>query len=960
VGREAELPPDALTRLAEAVAGESGPFVRGGAVRPEPEAWEARVRAAPSDFPDPGVRAPVSLLLVAGGSPLELGRPLAAVSPAGTVLLATDDPPERAWAALPGAWRRTVEERDLRLFTVTPGFDAGLEALCACLRGEEGALVEAGSLRELAWRELGLCGAVERELPRVVRRIERIRTSHDSLPRFWGEVVQPRQEGASDDVPDPLTASGSVPAGASALAPDPATPVLPVLDPALCTGCGRCWTACPDGAIGVTALAGEALLGAASHLAGTQGKAADALRRAHKHVAGRLAGQPATAAGGELGAEACREAWSWTAGRMDLADEERPDYDAAFESTLGALTRLRPIVTEPFFRQAEDLSKGAGEYLVLAVDPRACLACGLCISACPEEALRAEARDADRVAEFEERWRAWEGLPDTPGATLERAADHPEVGPLAAILLSRHCAQAQVGGGAGEPGSGERLAARLVTAVVEQHAQRRVAALLKSLEERRELLEEKVRERLAESLTDADPDTLAEALGRIKHGRAELTELGEELQALGARATFERGPLLRMERLVGALERYRGRLAEGEDGLGRARFGVVVTGEGVAEWAARFPGHPYFAPLTLAPTASGVELARGIARGHVADHLELLRALRRATLEAEAPPDRSARLEAIDGLTWDDLEPEDRVSCPPLLLLGDDAALLEHGFDLLTRLLASDLPVKVVLLDARGRLRPAPEPALVAMAHQRAFVVAASLAHPEHLARGVSDALAWPGPALIHLHAPSPLRHGFPADATLERARSAVEGRAHVLFRYDPSAEGLFGLRASLEGNPGLDEAWGGVTFADWAAGEGRFAQHFEPFDGEGGVPVAEWLSLGEGGRRGKVPVVEVDGRTLAVGDDVARVAAARLDLWNTLRELTGTAGPFAERIRAALETEVEADHQRVLEELRAECDGRVAEVRSGADREALLRVRERLMTLAGFPRKEPRKGNGA
>ena len=111
-------------------------------------------------------------------------------------------------------------------------------------------------------------------------------------------------------------------------------------------------------------------------------------------------------------------------------------------------------------------------------------------------------------------------------------------------------------------------------------------------------------------------------------------------------------------------------------------------------------------------------------------------------------------IEEIEGIGWEDLEAEEREACPPLLLLGDDTALLEQGFETLARLLDSALPVKVILLDGHGRLASGPEPALVAMAHRRAFVLAASPAHPEHLARGLTDALAWPGPALVHLHAP--------------------------------------------------------------------------------------------------------------------------------------------------------------------------------------------------------------
>lgn len=960
VGGEAELPADALTRLAEAVAAEAGPAVRGTAVRPEPDAWEARVRAAPADFPDPGPQAPVSLLWVATDDLRNLGRPLAAVAPESDVLVTTSEPPEQIWKALSADGREAVRGGELRLLAIEAGFEVGLEAVRACLRGEQGALLEAGSLREVAWRELPEPESEDRELPRLVSRIPQVRPTHDSLPRFWGEVVQPRQEGVSDRLPDPLTATGVVPAGASALGPDAVADILPALDPAACTGCGRCWSACPDSAIGVTALGPEALFTGASRIAGTEGEAADALRRAHKHLAGRLAGELAKSEAGSLEAGVCREAWGWLAEQLKLSDQERPDYDAAFDATLAVVDRLQPIVTAPLYQEPERAAKGTGDLLVLAVDPRACLGCELCIAVCPDDALRPEERTGERVDEYKRRWRTWEELPDTAGESLKRAAEHPEVGPLAAVLLSRHCGQAQVGGAGGEPGSGERLASRLVAALVEQHGQRRMASMLESIEKQRSNLEEKVRECLAEGLSGADLDTLEEALGTVERGRSDIAALGKRLEALGSRATFDRPAALRMTRVAGALDDYHQRISEGSDGLGRARFGVVIARGRVAEWAAQFPRHPFYAPLTVAPTAEGVELARGIARGLVAEHLALVQCLRRAALEAEAPPDRSARLEAIESLGWEDLDPVERSGCPSLLLLGDDTALLEQGFEALTRLLDSELPVKVILLDGRGRLASGPEPALVAMAHRRAFVLAASPAHPEHLARGLTDAFAWGGPALVHLHAPSPQRHGFSVAATLERARLAVESRAHVLLRYDPGASGLFGLRASLEGNPEPEQDWGGASFAEWAAGEARFAQHFEALEGDGGLPLADWLALPESDRGGQVPYVEIDEGRLAMSGRMARAAAERLTIWRTLRELTGAASPFTERIRESLAAELESERRAEIDALKAEHEARIAEVSAGADRQAQDRLTERLLTLSGFDPARAAKGEGA
>ncbi|MBW2255693.1 MAG: 4Fe-4S binding protein, partial [Deltaproteobacteria bacterium] len=763
--------------------------------------------------------------------------------------------------------------------------------------------------------------SADADLPQIVRRIEHTRQAHDSLPRFWGEVVQPHQSGAAPTKPDPMVASGVVPAGASGLHPAPADRALPILDPDRCTGCSKCWVACPDSAIGVTALGPEALLTAASQQAGTKGKGADALRRAHKHLAGRVATLLKGSERGAVTPDTWREAYTWLTGRMSIAPDERGEWDTALTATLAPLRYLAPMATPPLFHDAEHQQKGSGDLLLLAVDPNACQGCNLCVAECPEEALAPA--DPAKAAEAEDdartRWHVWEALPDTSGATIARAAEHPDLDPLAAALLSRHCARAQVGGGVSEPGSGERLATRLVTALAEYHAQRQQARLLKTIEERREALEAWVRGALAEGLSGAGAGVLAEALDAGSTGRLNITELGAHLERMGTPITVDRKALRRASRLADQLEALRHRIAEGVDGLGRARFGVVISPGTVAELAA-WPDHPWFAPLVVEASDSGVELARGIAMGLLATHLEAIRTLRRAEVVAKTPGDLPTRLEEVDRLGWADLTAEERASCPPLLLFGDEHALSEHGFGGLTRLLESDLAVKVVLLDGLGRMERSAEPALVAASHRDAFILASSLAHPEHLGQGLVDTFAFPGPALIHLHAPSPNRHGFPADATLAQARRAVEGRAHLLFRYDPRSEGLFGTRASVEGNPEMDADWGGATFSDWARSEARFAPLFEQAEDGTAVP----------------------------GPTVERAGADRLAIWGTLRELTGLLGPFTERTRAEVQQEVAAEHQEQLDALGAAHQAEIAEIRSGIDRDAVDRLTQRLMTLAG------------
>jgi hypothetical protein len=95
------------------------------------------------------------------------------------------------------------------------------------------------------------------------------------------------------------------------------------------------------------------------------------------------------------------------------------------------------------------------------------------------------------------------------------------------------------------------------------------------------------------------------------------------------------------------------------------------------------------------------------------------------------------------------------------------------------------------------------------------------------------------------------------------------------------------------------------------------------------------------------------------VGQPLVRAAADRLALWGTLRELTGAASPFTEKIRAKLEQELGAQHQQEMDSLKAEHETKIAEVAAGADQQAVTRLRDRLVTLAGLGARNEPRGNG-
>jgi pyruvate-ferredoxin/flavodoxin oxidoreductase len=280
------------------------------------------------------------------------------------------------------------------------------------------------------------------------------------------------------------------------------------------------------------------------------------------------------------------------------------------------------------------------------------------------------------------------------------------------------------------------------------------------------------------------------------------------------------------------------------------------------------------------------------------------RLVRRAELLLENPADLPVREKALSSLTEAELTIEERALCPPLVLVTSSEEVRTRGSGGLAEILSSGLPIKVVVLDggellAEGEGAPPVDAASIGLANRNAFVVSTSIAHPDHLFNGVSGALEFAGPALIHLYAPSPARHGFPPRSTLERAGLAVSSRLRPLLCYDPRLEGATGGRLSLEGNPAPEQTWAedirgqALTPAQFALGDARFARHFtalaEPANGRG---IAEWIALPEAERASETPLVAAeDGRPKAVSGELCLAVAERRRSWLELQKLAGLAG---------------------------------------------------------------------
>jgi len=903
--------------------------------------------------------------------------------------------------------RHAVADVDARL----AAFEAGLDAP----RQVDATRLPLVSAQAHAGTSPGEDARALEQTPALVRRIGGSSSGLHSLPRFWGRIgVLYHNSDTAELSPDPLLAIGAVPALSSGFRDLSASRErLPLFDPDLCTSCGACWSACPESAIAAVAITPTQLIDSAfSAKLGTGNL--DALRPlASKLAAGIVALCQRPEYAPSTAAELLDSAYAQMEARLPFPAERKQAIAEALGQLIAAIGPAPLVATEALFHAPESEQPGRGVLLALSLNPNSCKACGLCVAVCAPGALRNERQSARVLAEARQARLAWERLPDTAPDVIQRLAALPEPGALASLLLGQHAAGAMIGGDGNEPGSGARLALRLALSALSARQASAFSDLADEIDDTRARIAALVRETLADALPADDLDALAERLRGVAARQADLGEL------LGGAGPVINGSIdsavdaTRLRRLVDLardLSDWAWRLRQGDHGLGRAGFGIVLSPGAAVGWAGAFPDNPYAEPVVLDWSGDGAQLAAGLLEGQLRQATRDLILLRKARLELDRPADASRLWADLEGLSWRDLDDRELACCPSLLLVGDSASggrlagsagasLGGVGLAELHRLLGADLPLRVLLLAdldlgldmglgmdmGPGSVVDLPlaglddgsiDLGLLAVSRRDAYIAQCSIAAPGHLAASMASAFRHRGPSLLHLYAPSPRRHGFATDQTLDRARAAFEARMLPLFRYDPAAEGLFGSRIDLAGNPDADTAWAtaadgsAITPAHWALGDARFAGLLRPLpdDAPEPTPLIDYLAMDDGtlmAREGakRTPYIEplgdltangADWRRLEVDPALVALCSERQHAWQVLQELAGVVTPFTARVQQQAEARVATEHQAEIAALTAEHERRIQALRADYDQELRRDIKDRLMSLAGYSQAPP------
>ncbi|MBI2889414.1 MAG: 2-oxoacid:acceptor oxidoreductase family protein [Nitrospirae bacterium] len=966
-------------------------------------------------------------------------NPLAGLRAEGTLVLQSDREPEAAWQRLPRWARQTIREQRIQLF-VLDGFKiAQAEASDPDLRYRmQGAAFQGAFLRitPLMGRhgisEQSLFERIRHQLeekfgsrgPRVVEDNFRVvRRGYDEVREInwasvgdakaeeerhgvdivWqgppsamdGEVADPHRflgqvcelyRSGEDPIAEPFSTLGAIPAATGALRDLSGIRLeVPQFVAENCTGCGQCWVQCPDAAIPGLVVEIESLLETGARLANKNGgelaRFKTLLQPLANEIRTTLTKEPFVTFRDLL----CK-AYVRVAPALDLKPEDRTALNGEFDAVASIIADLPLAQTSAFFSIPERKEARSGGLLAVTVNPYACKGCMLCVEVCPDNAL-VRARQEDHLLDpMRHQWAVWDELPDTPNRFLKVRDMKQGIGVLHTLLLKKKTYRSLVCGDSACMGCGEKTATHLIVSAVEAAMQDRVERFVKHLDELLAGLQAKTGSLPVEG---ADVRT-----GSGAPVRADVDLPGEPQRRLD-----------RIRRLQEQLKDLKWRYTNGPSGRGRAALGIANATGCSSIWGSTFPYNPYPYPWVNHLFQDSPSIAIGLFEGLMRKMADAFAAIRRAELEIKDGYDPSVHEKEFAAFDWQKFTDDEFMLCPPIFAIGGDGAMLDIGFQNLSRLLASGKPLRVIVLDTQvysntggqastatfagqvadmaafggaqhGKTEQRKELSLLAIAHRGAYVLQSSQALPSHLIGGVLRGLHSRRPAVFNIYTPCQPEHGLPDDGSENAARLALESRAFPFLIYDPDGGPSLADRLDLARNPDAEAQWPAykleyvdekgesktmslpMTTADWAATEMRFAKHFKKIapdtPADRLVPFHEFIALKTSDREGKTPFIytlnaqkRLDKRS--VSPEIVRLTEDRMHLWAELKEMAGLSP--ATKVRDAVGKEIQAKYEQQLAVARKEAET----ARATSEEETVKRIVQGLLSSAA-PQSAPAK----
>jgi len=779
-------------------------------------------------------------------------------------------------------------------------------------------------------------------VPVMVRRQPQSGSTPSDIHHFWAQTGSMYATGQGESVPaDPLMSMALMPAVSSHFRDMTGIRFEhPEFIPENCTGCGDCYTVCPDTAIpGLVNEIGQVLETVVRRLQ-KRGRPAEHLPRAIRQLESKLRKLLQAAAEDAPVDRFMQEAIEATIKDAGDGAEFQQQLAAEFDNFREELGSFRFALSRPYWSLPEKKQPGSGGLLSITVDPYTCKGCMECVEVCNDDALRPVTQTRETVAELRKNWEFWLDLPNTPDKYI-RVDDLEEgVGALETILLNKDAYLPFASGDGSCLGCAEKTVIHLFVATVESLMQPRVKRHVAHLKDLVKQLKEHVQLKLVGEIDIGDPAGM-EAVLQDDGGDLTLARIAQRVEHSHEAEPIDRVWLQHVTDLVARLNRLIWRYENGTTGKGRSNMGILNATGCTSVWGSTYPYNPYPFPWSNHLFQDSASMAMGVFEGHMAKMAEGFKAVRMAEALLRGGAGQPDAAEQYRYFGWQDFTDDEYRLCPPVVAVGGDGAMYDIGFQNLSRALMSGKPIKVLVVDTqvysntggqactssflgqisdmaqygkaiKGKEEARKEMGLIAMAHRTTYFMQSTIAHANHMIEGFVQGLTSRRPALFNLYTSCQPEHGIGDDMSHHQARLAVESRAYPLYRYDPDRGDTVADCLDLDGNPAPELDWPvarikhveqgrekeleiPTTFVDFAVTETRFRKHFRkiPRDAwnENQVMVSEYLDMDADEREGKVPYVwALDARRqlsrLLVAEPMIRSAEERREFWVMLRAL--------------------------------------------------------------------------
>jgi pyruvate-ferredoxin/flavodoxin oxidoreductase len=719
------------------------------------------------------------------------------------------------------------------------------------------------------------------------------RTSGLFDPAYYEDLMaRPFREGTIGEAPVLPGAGLFMPAGTAATKDKGLfRREVPEFNPDICTGCMDCALVCPDAAIPNTVHeVHDLILTAIRETDATEGQK-DALRQQVYGIAERTR-------------ESLRHR------------EEKPFHEIVAAAAASAVTdepmrhTVEKVVaklagypvarTRPFFDSPEKEVPGSGGLFAATIDPWKCTGCLECVEVCGPGALTMQEQDATVLDTLQQRFAFMSANPNTPARFIE-GSDSPD-GDIKRLMLDHANFWATTGGHGGCRGCGEVTAIRLVMSTSHALGERRRKTHITDLTG--------LIDRLYAKASTVDSDE-------------RRTRINDAIRVLERRLYLQEG---------------------GPTGNGPAST-IIANATGCSSvYASTMPYNPYIDPWVNSLFQDAQPLAKGIFEGTAAQAVADVKALRVAELELTDSYDPATHDRPLSMLTWGQFTKKELDLLPTILTIGGDGASYDIGFGAMSRILASDTPIKVMVLNSGvysntggqastasltaqdsdlsrfgsahdGKHESRKELGLLASFHPGVFVCATSTAIQGHFLVNAMEFLRYgDAPAVLDIYTPCGSEHGISEDASAARARLAVESRMNPVFVHDPRRGSTLHDWFSLDGNPDVDKTWtttdlaykddsgaiqlmkAALTPAEFALGETRFRKQFHrlPADLEPvAVLMADYVELPKEQQATRIPFIwatDDDQRLIKVqcSSSIVSLVKDRRRYWQMLQYLAG------------------------------------------------------------------------